>query len=810
MENHLENEHRALVRAEAPGCTVLLRANGDFPLAEPCPLALYGSGARHTVMGGTGSGEVNTRTFITAEAGLRAAGFTLTTDRWMDGYDAELMAARAAFIRELKARARKHHTLAVMEGMGAVMPEPEYDLPLDGEGRTAVYVLSRISGEGSDRQAVPGDILLTASEERDILALRRKYAKFLLVLNVGGPVDLSALGEVENILLLSQLGIDTGSVLADLLLGRACPSGKLSTTWTAWADHPPLGDFGDPDDTAYREGVYVGYRYYDAAGKTPLFPFGFGLGYTTFVLKAGEITAAGETVTVAAHVKNTGKLPGRETVQLYVSVPGKKLDAPRKALAAFTKTEELAPGERGEARLSFRLSDLASYDEKNARFFLEGGDYVLRLGTSSADTRPCGVVRLSGDAVTRKVRRCAGRVTVEDWRPDEPAGEELQSLPVLRVDAKDIPSETVSYDRKPAVEDAVRSLSVEELAYINVGAFEPEHGMLSVIGDAGVSVAGAAGESTGRFADRGLPAIVMADGPAGLRLSREYFTDEKGVHPLGSSLPESMTELLTPAQAYVMRKLTGRKPRKGEPIHEQYATAIPIGTALAQSWDTALAERLGDMVGEEMTCFGVHLWLAPALNIHRDIRCGRNFEYFSEDPLLSGRMAAAVTRGVQRHPGCGVTVKHFAANNQETDRYYSSSQVSERALREIYLRGFEICIREAAPAALMTSYNLLNGQHTSESRSLTESVLRCEFGYEGLVMTDWLTAAVQSPGKHRHGSPRPWRIAMAGGELVMPGTRKDWRDIVDAVREGRLSREQLEINASGVYRTARALAGKQR
>ena len=808
MGNPFENEHRALVRAEAPGCTVLLRSNGDFPLSEPCPLALYGSGARHTVMGGTGSGEVNTRTFVTAEEGLRAAGFTLTTDRWLDGYDAVLKDAHAAFIRELKTLARQHHTLAVMEGMGAVMPEPEYELPLNGSGEVAVYVLSRISGEGSDRQAVPGDILLTASEERDILALRKKYRKFLLVLNVGGPVDLSPLGEVENILLLSQLGIDTGSVLADLLLGRAYPSGKLSATWTAWADHPALGDFGDPDDTVYREGVYVGYRYFDAVGKKPLFPFGFGLGYTTFDLKAGAISADGETVTVRAGVKNTGKRPGRETVQLYVSSPGKKLDAPRKSLAAFTKTAELSPGESREVELSFRLSDLASFDEKNARFFLEGGDYVLRLGTSSADTRPCGIVRLSGDAVTKKVRRCAGRVSVEDWRPDRPAEENTRFLRVLRVDAKDIPAETVSYDRTPAVEDAVRAFSVEELAYVNVGSFEPEHGMLSVIGDAAVSVAGAAGETTGRFRDRGLPSLVMADGPAGLRLAREYYTDEKGVHPLGSSLPESMTDLLGPVQAMVLNTLTRRKPRRGEPIHEQYATAIPIGTALAQSWDTALAERLGGLVGKEMTCFGVHLWLAPALNIHRDIRCGRNFEYFSEDPLLSGRMAAGLTRGVQRHPGRGVTIKHFAANNQETSRYNSSSQLSERALREIYLRGFEICIREAAPAALMTSYNLINGQHTSESRSLTENVLRCEFGFDGLVMTDWLTAAIMSLGKHRHGAPRPWRIAMAGGEVVMPGTRKDWRDIVDAVRAGRLTREQLEINASGVYRTARRLAGE--
>ena len=809
MENIFEYEHRALVRAEAPGCAVLLRSNGDFPLETPCALALYGNGARHTRMGGTGSGEVNTRTFVTAEEGLRSAGFVITTHSWLEGYDVVLKKAHDNFLRELRERARRHHTLAVMEGMGAVMPEPECDLPLEGEGDTAVYVLGRICGEGNDRQAVGGDILLTASEKRDILALARKHKKFLLVLNVGGPVDLSDLDEVENILLLSQLGIDTGNVLADLLLGKAYPSGKLATTWTAWGEYPAVGTFGDPDDTFYREGVYVGYRYFDAADIKPMFPFGFGLGYTTFSLRAESVAREGETVTVKALVKNTGERPGREVAQLYVSVPGKKLDAPRKTLAAFGKTGELRPGETEEITLSFRLSDLASFDEKRICFFLEGGDYILRLGTSSADTRPCGIVRLSGDAVTRKVRRCAGRVTVTDWKPEKahPA-EKHHFLRVLKVDAGEIPTETVDYGRVPIIEDAVRSMTTEELCYVNVGSFEPEHGMLSVIGNAATSVAGAAGETVGRYVDRGLPVLAMADGPAGLRLAREYTKDEKGVHALGSSLPESMTELLSPVQALVMNALTVHKPRKGETIHEQYATAIPIGTALAQSWDLPLVERLGDMVGAEMECFGVHLWLAPALNIHRDIRCGRNFEYFSEDPLISGKFAAALTRGVQRHPGRGVTVKHFAVNNQETNRYNSNSRMSERALREIYLRGFEICIREAAPEALMTSYNLLNGQHTSESRALTEYILRCEFGYEGLVMTDWLTAAIVGGKDHPYGPPQPWRIAAAGGELVMPGTRKDLENILAAAKAGRLSREQLEINASVVFRTARKLAGK--
>ena len=284
--NEYEKEHSSLIRGFGAECAVLLKTNGAFPLPGPCELALYGSGARRTVRGGTGSGEVNSRSFVTAEEGFRAAGFTITTTEWLDGYDGIWTQARRDFILGLKKQARKHRTLAILESMGAVMPEPEYDLPLNGTGTAAVYVLSRISGEGSDRRPVPGDILLTEAEKRDILQLSRQYDKFLLVLNTGGVVDLSPVMEVGNILLLSQLGAETGSILADLVLGRSTPSGRLTTTWAAWEEYPRPGSFGDKNDTRYREGIYVGYRAFDIEDRKPLFPFGFGLGYTTFTVTA--------------------------------------------------------------------------------------------------------------------------------------------------------------------------------------------------------------------------------------------------------------------------------------------------------------------------------------------------------------------------------------------------------------------------------------------------------------------------------------------------------------------------------------------
>jgi len=225
---------------------------------------------------------------------------------------------------------------------------------------------------------------------------------------------------------------------------------------------------------------------------------------------------------------------------------------------------------------------------------------------------------------------------------------------------------------------------------------------------------------------------------------------------------------------------------------------------LAQSWNLRFAEQCGDLVGDEMERFGIHLWLAPALNIHRDIRCGRNYEYYSEDPLISGRFAAAVTRGVQKHPGRGATIKHFAANNQETNRYGSNSIVSERAMREIYLRGFEIAMKESQPYALMTSYNLLNGFHTSERRDLVEDILRAEFGFKGIVMTDWLVGVLNS-GKKKYPAPNAAKIAAAGGDLVMPGRPGDLKAMREGLKNGTVTRQQLLVNGARVLRLAKKL-----
>ena len=854
------------------GCTVLLKRDGSFPLKEAGEIALYGSGARHTISGGTGSGEVNTRFKINVERGLEAAGFTITTAAWLDGYDRIRRQAKQAFIEEVRRRAKEHHRAIFNEAFGAVMAEPEYELPLDGIGDTAVYVLSRISGEGSDRAFEKGDILLTDTEVRDILELNRRYLRFMLVLNVGGPVDLSPVMEVGNILLLSQLGALTGCVLADILLGKKQPSGKLATTWASEAQQQPL-DFGGKDETRYREGIYVGYRYYSTFNKEVMFPFGYGLSYTDFAVQAGSLQAEGVRAVLEAEVKNVGTFPGREVVQVYAAPPRGRLDKPIRCLAGFAKTRTLAPGESETVSIRMDLRDIASYDAKKAQYVLEKGAYELFLGTDSRNAALCHKLVLEETIVLRQVRNALGKPDFEDLKPEPESGrletegpaaaqaqaanaEGSAAVEIQAVDkeaaerAWEIPLEefaaelhgaaegaapedllsditedntkslremakngaktgfsckTVDYGAEPEIPEEVRNLSEEELLSLSVGAFEKSDMIASVVGNAAKTVAGAAGATIAWLADKGFPELVMADGPAGVRISPRYWKKDGAAYSVGSSQVGGMEDFLPKAATTVM-KAFAKKPPKGAKILEQYATSIPIGTALAQSFDLEMAEACGDVVGDEMRAFGVHLWLAPALNIHRSIRCGRNFEYYSEDPLVTGWMAAAITRGVQRHPGCGVTIKHYAANNQEYNRYQNNSQVSERAMREIYLRGFEICIREAQPKAVMSSYNLLNGVHTCERRDLQEDILRKEFGFKGLLMTDWWVAMLKD--KHsKHPFADAGRIVSSGGGIVMPGSEADLKSVKEAFNTGKLSKETLQKHAAGLLAVSRELLG---
>ncbi|MBE6967781.1 MAG: hypothetical protein E7444_05015 [Ruminococcaceae bacterium] len=802
-----EQAHYAALRALAPECAVLLKKNGDFPLNAPCAVALYGAGARETIKGGTGSGNVNVRHYTTVEEGLENAGFTVTTKEWLRGCAALRAEIAAKFEAELVAEAKATGRSYFMVSMGRVPPAPHYAAPIDGAGDVGIYILSRDSGEGADRHAAAGDLLLTEDEKRDILACAEKYKKFMLVLNVGGPVDISAvLPHVENVLLLSQLGSVTGDVFADLLLGKAYPSGKLATTWAKAEDYPSLGDFGLHGDARYREGVFVGYRYYDAAGVEPIFPFGFGLGYTDFETSVTGFAVEDKTAAVTVTVRNTGAYAGRETLQLYYSAPAGKLPKPLRELGAYQKTAELLPGEQASYTLTLPLEDMASWDGAEDAWLLEAGDYVL-----SVNGIPAGIASLTQSVYTSRLSHACGDADFADWQGEKQRSVP-ENLPRLAVDAAMLEG-AGHFDRARIAGEKLNlpelsDFTVRELATVCAGKYRAG-GELSVIGNASARVSGAAGETADIAEEKGFGKLVMADGPAGVRVNKRYFEVESGAINLDLNSSIWFKDLMSPEEweALQAQQLENerRAQERGEILYH-YAAAIPIGTALAQSWNAALQEECGDIVAEEMQRFGVNLWLAPAMNIHRSPLCGRNFEYYSEDPLISGKTAAAIVRGIQKREKCAATIKHFACNNQETDRFGSNTILSQRALREIYLKGFEICVKESAPMSVMTSYNLINGVHSANNQALLETILRGEWGFEGVVMTDWgTTGSAFNRSMGMAGCSDPMLCVRAGNDLIMPGQQDDVDRIVECVESGELSIEELRICAGRILALCKRL-----
>ncbi len=801
-----EKAHLTTLRALAPECMVLMKKNGDFPLSSPCKIALYGAGARETIKGGTGSGDVNVRHYVSIEEGLENAGFTVTSKSWMEGYKAAREAVIKDFYEGIAKEAEELGKSVFLVGMGRTPDEPQYDLPIEGEGDVCIYVLSRNSGEGADRPGGEGDYLLTAEEKRDILCCAKQYQKFLLVLNVGGPVDISpVLDKVENVLLLSQLGSVTGDAFADVLLGKANPSGKLTTTWAKAGEIMAIGDFAERDDTRYKEGIFVGYRYYDAAGIEPLFPFGYGLSYTEFETDCMGFSVENGIVSVEAKIRNVGNYLGKETVQIYYSAPNGRLIKPLRELGVYLKTKELQPGESETLILNLPLENMASWDTDKDCWLLEQGEYQIYLGST-----PVGIVLLEGNATSAPLSHSCGEVDFDDWQP-QIVREIPEYLPYFRVAASSLGC-IGHYDREIVAREHLGSydlsdFNAKELATICAGKHSDAEGMAAIIGNSASRLAGGAGESASIVAEKGFGSIVMADGPAGLRLATRYMETEEGQEGLDSDAFNSILNILPPEirQLIHMKLLQNEEKAKNSTVLYHYASAIPIGTALAQSWNTDVAEACGDLVGEEMELFGANLWLAPALNIHRSPLCGRNFEYYSEDPLISGKTAAAVTRGVQKHPKCAVTIKHFACNNQETNRYGSNSVVSQRALREIYLKGFEICVKEADPKALMTSYNLLNGIHTANRGDLINTVLRGEWGFEGIVMTDWGTTNDKF-NLGIYGASSPALCIKAGNDLMMAGSKEDVDGILTGLKDGTITRAELEACAGRILAVSKEIS----
>lgn len=789
-----------IARKAAAEGMVLLKNDGVLPLKNGEKIALYGGGASYTVKGGTGSGMVNNRSNVSITEGLEAAGFDILNKDWLKAFDAEYESGRKAWIQNIYDLAGEPGDFGGLYGAHASNPMamPKGDPITKKDTDIAIYVISRISGEGADRKNVPGDYEFSEDELESLKTITTLYSKTIVILNVGGIIDLSFMDElnISALVLMSQAGMEGGNALADVLKGDVNPCGKLTDTWAMnYLDYPGSADFshnnGNVIEEKYAEGIYVGYRYFDSFDINPRYPFGFGLSYTTFELKQTDIQISEDKIIVSCKVTNTGNTAGKEVVHLYSYLPKGERHKENKRLVAFAKTKLLNPGETETLTLTFSCYLLASYHTARSQYYLDAGKYILEMQICDAE----GFLKKSCEhALVLPERTVLSTLSpicplLDALSEIEPSKSTEAPVAENEINIEKAVSSYIEKDRlyrdnlkkrplpfEAKVNEALSKMTAEEKARLVCG--QPSVMSGEIIGSAAMTIPGAAGETFNGLEHLGVGHLILADGSAGIRLQKHYQVNPKD----GSIYMMNRYETLE-------NRIFGKEflHPEGED-HYMFCTAIPVGTLLAQTFDVSIMEEIGNLIGNEMEEMGVQLWLAPGMNIHRNPLCGRNFEYYSEDPVVSGLMAAAITKGVESHRNCAVTIKHFACNNQEENRRGVSSIVSERALREIYLKGFEIAVKEADPKAIMTSYNKVNGVHTANSYDLCTTTARDEWGFSGIIMTDWLTT-------NANGGSAASKCIEAGNDLIMPGNKSDIQEILDALdakKDLSLSMESLD------------------
>ena len=796
----LEMENYKRVREAASEAIVLLENRNALPLTRDMKIAMFGEGVTHTVKCGSGSGEVNDRRPTPVYEGMKNAGADIVTAPMLEAYGARADKAKTDYLAAMQKKAGFMNFQAVsMANISKPFSAPSFprlsekDLP---EADACVYVISRISGESYDRELTKGDYYLTETEEANICLCRSAYSKLILVINAGGMVDIGDMDDArpDAVLFMAMLGSAGGDALADVLFGDVSPSGHLTATWPMkYEDIPYAKEYSylnhDVDREYYREDIFVGYRYFDTFSVEPRYPFGYGLSYTTFSMD-GTAALSGDTIRVTARVKNTGEHSGKEVVQVYVSCPDGKLQKEYQRLVGFQKTELLRPDQEQTLILDIPLGELGSYDEKTASMLLEAGCYLIRLGNSSRNTRIIAAVELASAAqLSCHDNICPANAGFSKLSKfPEAVNEPVPSeIPRLQIDPGAIVTVRHQYPEPAACDDPevgqlLQRLTDDELALLVVGCgndmvFPMEHTR---------TVPGATGYSTYKLHKKGIADIAFCDGPAGIRVQQQAVAI-RGKNKIKAITPAlEMLSYLPKA----FRNFTFGKPEDGTMLY-QYTTALPVGTALAQTWNTALIEKLGQGVNAELEEYGIDFWLAPGLNIQRNPLCGRNYEYYSEDPVLSGKIAAAMARGAQVRGSHSVTLKHFFCNNQETNRGNVSSEVSERAIREIYLKGFEIGVKEGHAGAVMTSYNRVNNVFSAVNRDALIKVLRDEWGFDGLVMTDWDTTKPDCDAE---------KSMEAGVSILMQVEKKQVSRIRKAMKEGTLDPKYVRRSASHVLR----------
>ncbi|MGV8846733.1 glycoside hydrolase family 3 protein [Tessaracoccus sp.] len=764
----------ALCRRAATEAVVLLENDGTLPLASGTKVALFGRVQQDWFTVGYGSGgDVKPPYRVSLLEALSADGEI--------SLDADLASVYRSWCAEN----------VPDEGYWGNWPRHFEEMPLEAglvdgaadRADVAVIVLGRAAGEDRESVLEPGSYYLTDAERHMLDAVIARFDRTVVVVNTGNVMDLSwaqGYGDRLSALVLAwQGGMESAHALADVLTGRISPSGRLTSTIAGrYEDYPSAGHFGDRHHSNYAEDVYVGYRYFETFARDAVqFPFGHGLSYTTFSMSTTGCEVADGEVVVDVDVTNVGTHhTAQQVVQLYFQAPAAApLGTPARALGAFAKTTDLAPGDTQHLQLRFPVAEMASYDDSGATgvrsaWVLQAGDHEFFLGSDVRTAEHVGSHTVDAQRVVRQLEEACA--PAEPFRrmaarpgPDGVAALGWEDTPVRTVDlAQRIldtmpeavsPSTTKAWTLDDVAQGAtsltefVAHLSLDELESLSRGDIRM-NSPLGAPGNAGVL--GGVSES---LRAKGVPPVTCTDGPSGIRLSTQ-------------------------------------------------TALLPCGTALASTWNTDLVRNLAAEHGREMLAKGSDVLLSPGMNIHRDPLCGRNFEYFSEDPLITGRMGAAVVLGVQSQ-GVSACPKHFATNNQETNRSKHDSRVSERALREIYLRGFEVCIEEARPHTIMTSYNKVNGVWAHYNHELVTTILRDQWGFDGMVMTDWWMQPSKDPN-----FPALWDSAYrvrAQVDVLMPGSTitgmrrgRDRSLLASHARPGGVSLGEMQRTAANVLR----------
>ncbi len=698
------SEHIEFSRYAATEGMVLLKNDGILPLEKGSKIAIFGKAQIDYIKGGGGSGDVYCRYTRNIYDGMKI--------KEEEGKIKIIHEISDFYVDYINENPRLKPELLVDE---AILT-PYMVKKAREEADIAIITICRYSGEGYDR--VDEDFYLSDREKKMVEAVCAEFQKVVVVLNVGGVVDTEWFCNNDKIgasLMAWNGGMEGGLAIADILVGDVNPSGKLTDTFArSFSDYPSSENFNESDMyVKYYEDIYVGYRYFETipgAKDKVNYPFGFGLSYTDFEISNITGKENDGMITITADVKNTGIVSGKEVVQVYCEKPQGKLGKPARELCAFKKTKLLAPCETQTVTMSFAVNSLASFDDlgkcSKSSYILEGGEYIFHVGNSVRNTKIADYKYVVEEEykVTEQLEAHIVPERLEKRMLADGSFEELP-MPMPRTpryfNEERIPApepklreKIITLDKvvkgKATLDEFLDQLSLVELVKLLGG--KPDRGV-AVTGGMGGEVT----DSTGvdKF---GIPCAMTTDGPAGVRCKKD-----------------------------------------GEYLH---TTAFPCATLLACTWDPDILYKKGETGAIEVKENNMAIWLTPGMNIHRNPLCGRNFEYFSEDPLITGVMASAEVRGIQSQ-NISACPKHFACNNKEQNRCFANAVVSERALREIYLKGFEICVKTAEPWVIMSSYNLINGFRTAENEELLEDILRGEWGYKGLVTTDWGTYSNQ-------------------------------------------------------------------